>query len=295
MKKGISLKNLSKKYPNGILALNNVSLDLHYGELVGLIGPNGAGKSTLIHTIAGILQPSSGTIACFIDDPKDLAWVSQKSSIDWYLPVIDNVKLGARLGGCSIQEAKSIAKENVIKVGLEKESTQLPDSLSGGQQRRLQIARALAQNAKILILDEPTTGLDPFASKQFLSEIRNIANQGKLVLISSHDLHSLEGVVDRIVFLSEGTVKLDQEISNLLNSTSWISIEYEGEISSTVRNFLEQYRWEILTEKSIKITIENPQVLPRIFTFLIPQIDVTDIKLSRNNLHELYLSMNERK
>lgn len=294
MKLGLSLKNLSKKYPNGKHALKNISLDMYYGELIGLIGPNGAGKSTLIHTIAGILQPSSGTVSCFINDPKDIAWVSQKISIDWYLPVFDNVKLGARLGGFSMKESVNISKENILRVGLENEIFQLPDSLSGGQQKRLQIARALAQNAKILILDEPTAGLDPMASKLFLNEIRNIANQGKLVLISSHDLHLLEGVIDRVVFLSAGCIQLDEKISNILNATTWITIEYEGEMSVSVNTFLEQYRRENLSNHSIKIAIDNAQNIPHLLNFLIPQISIVDIKFSKDNLHQFYLSLNER-
>ncbi|MCH9626366.1 MAG: Glutamine transport ATP-binding protein GlnQ [Chlamydiales bacterium] len=213
----LSLSNISKVYPKGKKALEDISFQLQYGQFVGLIGPNGAGKSTLLHIIAGVLEPTSGDVSRHIMDPKDLVWVSQHYCIDWYLSVLDNTRLGARLGGYSAKEAETVSRNSLISVGLEKEHAFSPDTLSMGQQRRLQIARALAQNAKVLLFDEPTTGLDAIASKKLMKELKFMANNQSLVVVSSHDLDLLEEVADQYIFLNEGKIEIQnkEKVKNL--------------------------------------------------------------------------------
>lgn len=249
----ISVKRISKTYPNGKKALINIAFDLYFGQVIGLIGLNGAGKSTLIHILAGVLKQDEGTIHCNIQDSKELAWVSQFSSIDWYLSVIDNVRLGARLGGYQPNQAKARASECLDKVGLLPKSHLQPDVLSGGEQRRMQIARALAQHPRVLILDEPTIGLDPIASKTLMQSLRSLANQGCLVIISSHDLHLIEEEVDRILFLKEGRLIANEDKKNIINRKFWIRIEYSGNLNETLEITLINYNAKILSKKPLEI------------------------------------------
>ncbi|MFA6915656.1 MAG: ABC transporter ATP-binding protein [Parachlamydiales bacterium] len=233
MKTAISVKNVFKTYPNGKIALHGINIDLEYGSLVGLIGPNGAGKSTLIHIIAGVIKHDKGTIDCHIPDSKEIAWVSQFSCIDWYLPVIDNVRLGARLGGYGLSEAEEVSKKWLTTLELQHKSYCKPDALSGGEQRRMQIARALAQNAKILILDEPTTGLDPIASKILMQSLKQLSKQNCLIILSSHDLHLIENDVDRILFLNEGSLIANLEIESIKRSANNLHEYYTNTMSKT--------------------------------------------------------------
>ncbi len=220
MKYALSVEHVSKTYSNGKKALEDLNFDLSYGQLVGLIGPNGAGKSTLIHIMVGVLAPTKGQVTLHVDNGRNIAWVSQFSSIDWYLSALDNVRLGARLGGYGFNEAEIISKECLSKVGLQHKMKDNPESLSGGEQRRLQVARAFAQNSKVLILDEPTTGLDPVASDNLMKELRGIADSGCLVIVSGHDLSLMETLADHILFVSGGQLKINDEKTNVMNKTN---------------------------------------------------------------------------
>lgn len=222
MNRALTTKELTKVYGNGKKALYNISLEFYFGQIVGLLGENGAGKSTLIHLLMGIIHPTEGNIIKYVSGSSEIAWVSQFSSIDWYLSVLDNVRLGARLGGYGFKQAEEISRSWLIKLGLEDKIHGTPDALSGGEQRRLQVARSLAQNPKILLLDEPTTGLDPIASKNLMKELKVFAERGTLVLISSHDMNLMRSSVDHVLFLSKGEAKINAPKNSLPDlSTLW--------------------------------------------------------------------------
>lgn len=292
MNTAISVRGISKTYPNGKRALNRVNFDLYYGQLVGLIGPNGAGKSTLIHIIAGVLKQDEGSLYCNITNANELAWVSQFSSIDWYLSVIDNVRLGARLGGYSSQNAEDISKDCLIKVELNHKIYCLPDALSGGEQRRVQIARALAQNPKILILDEPTTGLDPIASKKLMHNLRSLANQNYLVIVSSHDLHVIEDSVDQILFLKEGEIIANEKKKSIVNIKSLIHVEYKGILNEKLEEMLVKFNVKILSKNPLEMECCNDIPYKGLFEILFSHnVEITDIRITKNDLYQYYLSL----
>lgn len=294
MKTVLSVKGITKTYPGGKKALHAVHFDLCSNQLVGLIGANGAGKSTLIHIIAGVLKQDGGYLYCNIQDANELAWVSQFSSIDWYLPVIDNVRLGARLGGYSFKKSEEISNECLAKVELQHKSHCQPDVLSGGEQRRMQIARALAQNPKILILDEPTVGLDPIASKKLMQSLRALVNQNCLVIIASHDLHLIEEEVDQILLLKEGKLIANTAKSSIINEKTWIRIAYEGRLNETVEKTLSCHQVKIHSRNPLEIECTQEVPFKKIFEILFSyELQITDIKISKNNLHQYYLTMNE--
>lgn len=215
MKQALTLSNVSKKFPNGKQALKDISLELYFGQFVGLVGPNGSGKSTLIHIISGVLSSTNGIIKRYIEQPHQLAWASQYTTIDWYLSVYENVRLGARLGTYNYLQSRNVANDWLLKVGLQEKIHHSPETLSGGQQKRMQVARALAQNPKILILDEPTTGLDPCASRMLLQELSLVAKNGSLVIIASHELNLLDDFTNRVLFLNDGQLIKDSAIDRL--------------------------------------------------------------------------------
>ncbi|HEU0164215.1 MAG TPA: ABC transporter ATP-binding protein, partial [Thermomicrobiales bacterium] len=184
-------------------ALRNLTLDVPFGSLVALLGANGAGKSTLIHLLSGAIAPTTGFIGELSPDTT-LGWCSQRSSIDWYLNVWQNVRMGARLAGHGIAASRVLTERALEIVGLTGKATANVDALSGGQQQRLQIARALVANPDILLLDEPTVGLDVESSERLLADLRRRADDGALVIVSSHDLGLLEAWCDRVLLIAEG-------------------------------------------------------------------------------------------
>ncbi|MGC4105173.1 MAG: ABC transporter ATP-binding protein [Thermomicrobiales bacterium] len=186
-------------------ALRDVSLDLPAGSLIALLGPNGAGKSTFIHLLCGAISPTEGAVGALPPGIR-LGWCSQQQAIDWYLNVYENVIMGARLAGIGRAESARLTRVALDAVHLGDRMRAQADSLSGGQLQRVQIARALVANPDILILDEPTVGLDIEAAESLLAELRARADAGALVIVSSHDLGLLERWCDQILLLANGTV-----------------------------------------------------------------------------------------
>ena len=192
-----------KEYVPGTMALHPTDLAIAPGEMVGLVGPNGAGKSTLINILGGFIKPSSGHVG---KDVTRLGWCPQQTVIDWSLTAMQNVAFLARLHGFSLNEANRRAEEALRLLGLTSLARRQAETLSGGQLQRLQIARALCFDAELLILDEPTTGLDVEGQEAMWEYLRREQAKGVGMLISSHDLDALEHECDRFVVLRAGRI-----------------------------------------------------------------------------------------
>jgi len=186
-------------------ALRHVTLDLPAGSLIALLGPNGAGKSTFIHLLCGAIAPTEGAVGALPPGTR-LGWCSQQQAIDWYLNVWENVLMGARLSGIGRAESQRLTQRALEAVHLTDKAYAQTDTLSGGQLQRVQIARALVARPDILILDEPTVGLDIEAAESLLAELRRRADAGTLVLVSSHDLGLLERWCNQVLLLANGQV-----------------------------------------------------------------------------------------
>lgn len=253
----IVLSNLSKIYPNGHVGLQPTDLELSSGQLIGIVGPNGAGKSTLIHLLAGVLRPTTGSVITSLTERRQLAWVSQFTSIDWFLTVRDNVMLGAKLGGESGNRAVQRVDEALEWLGLSQKGKLFPDQLSGGQQRRLQVARAIAQDAQILLLDEPTEGLDPVACEEVMSYLKSLSLQGRLILISSHDLSILESYVDSVLFVSAGELSLEAGKGLHVPQYSHVVVDYYGTLDEGLLDQLAVQGIECLSRKPLELKIDT--------------------------------------
>lgn len=211
----ITCKNLAKQYANGVWGIRNFTRSFQTGEMIALVGANGAGKSTLIHLLSGVLMPTNGVLS-IKQMQKPMGWVSQHPVVDWFLNVERNIILGPRLAGYNPGESKTMARRALEEVGLGENAKKQPDQLSGGQQQRLQIARAISFEPEVLLLDEPTTGLDPHFSEKFLGRLSKRAKAGAMVLISSHDLDLLESYCNQIIYLVEGEVIFDGSVKDFL-------------------------------------------------------------------------------
>ncbi|MDF2592257.1 MAG: cell division ATP-binding protein FtsE [Clostridia bacterium] len=218
----IQLKNVNKKFANGHVALNDVSLDIENGEFVFLVGTSGAGKSTIIKLMMKELELDSGKL--LIDD-KDVAKL-KRSQIpilrrkmgvvfqDFRLlqdkTVYENVAFAMEVVEASQKEIRRHVPMMLSMVGLSKKSKQYPNQLSGGEQQRVSIARAMVNSPSILVADEPTGNLDPEMSWEIMKLFNEINQKGTTVLMATHDLTIVDRMKKRVVEISDGNIIRDE-------------------------------------------------------------------------------------
>jgi manganese/iron transport system ATP-binding protein len=210
----LDVRHLSVRY-NGRMALEDVTFHLHEGERIAVVGPNGAGKSTLFKVVSGVLAPTSGEVKIFGSQPGRhvcIAYIPQRSQVDWNFPVnvADVVMMGrsAKLGPLNWPHKKDWepvhqALETVELSGL---ASRQISQLSGGQQQRMFIARALAQEAELMLMDEPLTGLDTPAQEGLLGLLDTLRDQNVTVMVATHDLEQAARHFDRILLLNHRIV-----------------------------------------------------------------------------------------
>ncbi|WP_286884556.1 ABC transporter ATP-binding protein [Aneurinibacillus sp. UBA3580] len=210
MTAAISCENLTKKF-GALLAVDNVSMTIPKGSIVGFLGPNGSGKSTVIRMLSGILTPTSGTgqvlgYNILTDSERikhHIGYMSQKFSLYEELSVSDNLDFYAGIYGLKGESARKKKAELIDMAGLTGREKQIAGSLSGGWKQRLALSCALLHDPEILILDEPTAGVDPVSRRIFWEVIRELAKKGITVLVSTHYMDEAE-TCDFIYFIFFG-------------------------------------------------------------------------------------------
>ncbi len=203
-----------KKHFGAIRAVDGVSFDVREGGSFGFLGPNGAGKTTVMRMICCMARPTAGKLRVLGLDPirrakdikKDIGVVPQKSSLDDDLTVMQNLMIFARYHGIPKKEAVVRAEELLHFAKLEDRRNERVPHLSGGMQRRLLIARALINKPRILILDEPTTGLDPQVRHLIWQRLRKLRRQGITLLITTHYMEEAENLCEEIVIMNRGKI-----------------------------------------------------------------------------------------
>ena len=217
----LDVSHLTVRY-NGHLALEDITFHLHQGERVAIVGPNGAGKSTLIKVIAGVSQPNSGEVNIFGSRPRGhvcIGYIPQRSQVDWSFPVsvADVVMMGrsAKLGPLNWPRKRDwdFVSHSLEMVELSDLATRQIGQLSGGQQQRMFIARALAQEAELMLMDEPLIGLDAPAQEGLLSVLDRLKHEKVTVMVATHDLDLAEGLLSRAVLVRDGRIIADEPAS----------------------------------------------------------------------------------
>ena len=205
----VSLQDVTVEL-DGHMALSNVTFDVDAGTLMGVVGPNGAGKSTLFNAIAGLLPVRQGKVTLHRVDQGGgaLAYVPQRETVNWRFPVTvtDVVMMGRR---CRLKwfrrpgkRDRELVKECICRVGLWDQRSALMTELSGGQRQRVFVARALAQEASVLLLDEAFSGVDAGAQEGLVEVLRTLRDEGRIVLLATHDLTNLAGRFDEVLCLN---------------------------------------------------------------------------------------------
>lgn len=212
----LTLDQVSLWY-DGNPALQDISLELHSGEQLAVVGPNGAGKSTLMKIIAGVLKPSQGDVHIYGHAPDGhicIAYVPQRTAVDWNFPVTvkDVVMMGrvSKIGFFRSPSRKdwTIVREALAAVGMQELENRPIHALSGGQQQRMFLARALAQEAELILMDEPLSGLDLPAQEELLTLLPNLQQKGIALLFALHDLNLARQHFPKILLLNRRLIAL---------------------------------------------------------------------------------------
>jgi ABC-2 type transport system ATP-binding protein len=219
----LDIDDLVKRYPTGTEALRGVSLDIQDGEFFGLLGPNGAGKSTLIHCATGLAQPTAGTIHVFghdaISDYAEarlaIGLAPQELNLDWFLTVEETLDYHAGYFGMPKKERRERAAELLEAFSLYGKRDERTRTLSGGMKRRLILARALMHRPRLLILDEPTAGVDIELRLELWQYVQRINEEGTTILLTTHYLEEAERLCDRIAFIAEGNIAAQGSVGEL--------------------------------------------------------------------------------
>lgn len=218
----ISVKNVSKSYKindHSTVGVNKINFDAKPGELVLFLGPSGSGKTTLLTLIAGLLQPSEGSINLFQKQITDyssvelqnlranrIGFIFQTFLLIDALTALQNIELVLLFASKSKRQAKIIARNILKNLNIEYLSDKLPDTMSQGEKQRVAVARAIANNADLILADEPTASLDATNSLIIIELLHHYASRSnKCVIVVSHDLH-LKNFADRIIYLEDGRI-----------------------------------------------------------------------------------------
>ncbi|BDE04743.1 ABC transporter ATP-binding protein [Vulcanimicrobium alpinum] len=228
----IVLRDLVKKYGQRTV-VKEVSAVVQRGEVVGLLGPNGAGKTTTFYMVVGLVKPDGGTVTLERHDGDTfeitrspmhvraragIGYLAQENSIFRKLSVGDNLRLIWEMNGVPAAERERRLPELLAEFGLLDFVDQRGDSLSGGERRRVEIARAIATEPAFLLLDEPFTGIDPIAVADIQAMIRQLRERGLGVLITDHQVRETLAIVDRAYILNDGRIEVSGSAQDVLDS-----------------------------------------------------------------------------
>nr|WP_245827999.1 ABC transporter ATP-binding protein [Sinomonas mesophila] len=272
----ISAENLVKRY-GGFAAVDGISFEVAAGESFGLLGPNGAGKSTTMRMIGGVTQRTSGRLTIMGLDPErqgpevraHLGVVPQQDNLDEELRVRDNLIVYGRYFGLPLAYLRQRADELLAFAQLEEKAAAKVDSLSGGMKRRLTIARSLVNEPRILLLDEPTTGLDPQARHILWDRLFRLKEQGVTLVVTTHYMDEAEQLCDRIIVVDKGRIMAEGSPAALIrehSSREVLEVRFGAERNAAVVRRLEDVgeRIEALPDRLLVYTDDGERSLERI-------------------------------
>lgn len=301
----IRIDNLIKRYQDNV-AIDHLSLDIEEGEIFGLLGPNGAGKTTLINSILGLTKTDEGTIKIFGRDfkayekeiKKQIGVVPQDLAIYEDLTAYENVSLFASLYGLRGKERQEKVKEALDFVGLLDRKDQYPKKFSGGMKRRLNIAIAIVHQPKLIIMDEPTVGIDPQSRNQILESVKILKERGATIIYTSHYMEEVEAISTNIAIMDKGRVIAKGTKEDLKGL-----IDFQEKASFNIENLEEDLIREIKEIKGITSLSydgsmleatwnKNQSKISEIVKLIVSNgYDLKGLKLEEPNLERVFLTL----
>ena len=299
----IKINKLFKSYDD-VKAVQGLDLEINKGEFYGLLGPNGAGKSTTINSITSLVKPSDGNIEIFGKNIENdfrfarsqVGIAQQEVSTDWFFPLEQLLYFQAGFYGVSRSLAKERIEYLLEKLGLSKHRTKKMRELSGGMKRRLQIAKALVHDPEIIILDEPTAGVDVELRHDLWLYLQELHKDGKTILLTTHYIDEAELLCERVGIIDKGKLIVEDTVSNLKKTVKNSSIEIQLKDNNNDLSFLSEYDYKI-DNNSLKIFTDTPNLeLPSIILkFSEKDIKIEDIHIPQTSLEDVFLDLTGRK
>ncbi|NQY84353.1 MAG: ABC transporter ATP-binding protein [Alcanivorax sp.] len=298
----LTLRNLTKTYANGVEALKGIDLTVERGDFFALLGPNGAGKSTTIGIVSSLVNKTGGEVTILghsLDQERELAKqkigvVPQEFNFSQFEKVFDIVVTQAGFYGIPAPLARQRAEKYLRKLGLWDKRKNQARSLSGGMKRRLMIARAMIHDPKVLILDEPTAGVDIEMRRSMYEFLRELNENGTTIILTTHYLEEAEALCRNIAIINHGTIVTNSSIKDLLKGLhkETFILDVEGEAPEDVS--VEGYEISRMDEHCLEVVIEKGQDLAPVFVALKEKgIAITSMRNRENRLEQMFVSLLE--
>ena len=297
----LEIKNLIKTYATGVQAVKGIDLTVERGDFYALLGHNGAGKSTTIGIISSLVNKTSGLVKVFgydLDTQKtqlkqQIGLVPQEFNFNQFEKVVDVLTQQAGFYGIPLKEAKVRAEMWLKKLDLWEKRTHLTRELSGGMKRRVMIARALMHNPKLLILDEPTAGVDIELRRSLWDFLRELNQQGTTIILTTHYLEEAENLCRNIGIIQHGKLIENTSMKSLLAKLETEIFVLDLQNMPQHRSLvIEHYPHKLLDENTLEVEVQRAQGLTNLFTQLTAQnVEVLSMRNKSNRLEELFLKM----
>ena len=300
-KYALEIEQLNKTYRNGVTALKDVNLKVEDGDLFAFLGPNGAGKSTVIGIITTLVNITSGKVKVYGKDvlqypeitKQMIGVVPQEYNLNQFIPIRETmINIGGYFG---LTKKESVKKTQILfeDLGIWEKRDSTPRELSGGMKRRLMIARALIHDPKLLILDEPTAGVDTELRLTMWDFFKRINNNGVTIILTTHYLEEAERLCKNLAIVHNGEIVQNSSMKDVIASTKKHTyiIRTDANIDN-IESFSENIK--IIDDKSYELEVDNKITISDVINkFNDRQINVTEILSKRNKLEELFIELTQ--
>lgn len=300
MTPALSIRNLRKVYNEKLEALKDISLDVMPGDFFAVLGPNGAGKSTTIGIISSLVKKTSGSVQVFGVDidtnfsqaKKNLGVVPQEFNFSMFEKVEDIVIQQAGYYGLPRAQALTQTEKYLKKLSLWDKRHTPARMLSGGMKRRLMIARALVHEPKLLILDEPTAGVDIELRRSMWEFLREINAAGTTIILTTHYLEEAESLCRNVAIIDHGVIVQNTSVKQLLQQLNKEVFIFDTQQTLETAPLIQGYVTRLIDEHSFEIEVEKGQSLNHVFSQLTPLgLEIISMRNKANRLEEMFVAM----
>ena len=296
----LEINNLTKIYPNKLIALNSINLNVNQGDFFALLGPNGAGKSTAIGIICDLTKKTSGSVKVFghcIDENKDAAKscigiVPQEINFSLFETCLEIVVNQGGFYGIKRSHATKRAEKYLRKLNLWEKRNERSRNLSGGMKRRLMIARALVHEPKMLILDEPTAGVDVELRRSMWDFLIDINQQGVTIVLTTHYLEEAESLCKNIAIINHGKIVENTSMKELLSRLNKETFIFD--LNNPIKELpnLDDYNLKLIDTTTIEVEVDRERNINKLFKKLTEKnINITSMRNKTSRLEELFLKL----
>jgi len=300
----LEIRDLVKSF-GGRRALDGVTLMVAAGEILGLLGPNGAGKTTLVRSVMGRVEPDSGSVRIFGHLPSDpggrgqRGWVPQEISLYGPLTPRENLWTFGRYQGLDSDRLDGAIRESLEWIGLVDRADERTERLSGGMKRRLNIAAGTVHSPRLLLLDEPTVGVDPQSRERIYAMILELKHRGVALLYTTHYMEEAARLCDRIAIIDNGHIIAsgteEALIRDTIGSGQVVTIETTAPISARIKEALQKFGASVDGEKA-HVTVRDParQIRELLEIFHADGAEIRDLTLKGATLEQVFLNLTGR-